>query len=655
MTFKPTPHPILLQPSAAEVAAYASMNKLKPEDAFVALHKQREKIITQEKMDPLRYGWEPPIWKLCDSLLGFPWVDQALAERIRKRLGFERPVRVLLINGGNRGGKSEYAAKRCDKILASYAAKRGWALHSKEDMSIDYQQPLLWKYLPAEWKTVKAIKSAVAYISYKQQTGFADGKFTLPNGSDLRLFYYSMNRETVEGGNLDIIWPDELVPPDWVETMELRIAEKNGVMIITFTPINGYTPTVALFQDGAETMFSSIGYLLPKDKGPKDVARALGVTEEELAELQLASDEKRAPRCLACRPEDVVARILDESYDPKAAMPAGRSFDLVPRVMKPSAVNDPKGIRATVFFHSSDNPYANPISIVGTLEGKNTDFIKERFYGVGHRLVSAKFPKFNRKVHIVSREVAEAMYRGATKYHVVDPCNGRNFFMLWGGATKDESYIVRREWPGDYPIPEKGMPGPWATTGDEKHLDGKPGPAQVGFGFGYWKYKREIVRLEGWKEYEAGKPEGVEEDDWIIGMDENGEARERIMERIVDSRFASNPKLENDRPSTLITDFEDVGITFKAAPGKAISDSIQKVNDVLDYDPEQPVSALNQPRLFICEDCINLIFAMATWTGADGSKGATKDPIDVLFYWLQSDPIYMEDADRWNTVGGGTY
>ena len=80
-------------------------------------------------------------------------------------------------------------------------------------------------------------------------------------GADLLFKAYEQDRTTIEGGNLDMVWPDELVPVDWVRTLELRIAEKSGWMVITFTPVEGYTPTVAQFQDGAAVVKESVGRL----------------------------------------------------------------------------------------------------------------------------------------------------------------------------------------------------------------------------------------------------------------------------------------------------------------------------------------------------------------------------------------------------------
>jgi hypothetical protein len=78
------------------------------------------------------------------------------------------------------------------------------------------------------------------------------------------------------------------------------------------------------------------------------------------------------------------------------------------------------------------------------------------------------------------------------------------------------------------------------------------------------------------------------------------------------------------------------------------------INDALSYNPEQPIDARNQPRLYISENCKNTIYALQTYTGADGKKGATKDFIDLLRYVCLSDAMYI-DGGTLKSRGGGSY
>jgi phage terminase large subunit-like protein len=638
-TFRPTPHPVLRLPTAAEAQALGSQR-------WAEVMQRREAIIRREREDLFTHLYEPPIWKVADALLGLPWVDAGWAEQMRQHLGFKKRVRTLLILGGNRGSKSQYASHRTMKLLRLRAAARGWALHSTLPMSRQYQQPLFYTYLPAELKG-KDIKSATTYIAYKQKTGFSEEQFVLPPaqpgvaGSDLVFKTYDQDVTSIEGGNLDIIWPDELVPANWVETLEFRVAERNGWMVITFTPVQGYSETVKLFQDGAEVVKESVAFLLPKDGGLPDVARALGLedvpavttAEEQLEELHRAQGENRAAIFPQAIPEQCGNWLLGVPSQP--AVPAGREFERVPRVMKCVSKEDD---RAILFFYSSDNPYGNPKQIAQVLSGKPAAFVRERFYGLATKQASARFPKFNPKVHVIAASQVPAT---GTNYQVVDPSSGRNFFMVWFRVTPEHVYAYR-EFPGPYWIPGVGVPGPWALP-DGKKPDGKMGPAQATFGWGLIDYKRLIAAVEKWKAAEAAatlQPGGEEVEEWQEGAG-TGEA---VLERYLDSRFASNPKLENDRPTTLLTDFEDLHLYFRPTPGGPIGEGIQKINDLLNYDLDRPVDFFNKPRLLISAECPNLIFALQTWTGLDGEKGATKDPVDCLRYFATEDCGYLEPA-----------
>ena len=601
---KPTPHPILQLPDAARL----------PADVWVRAMNEREEWIRREKENPLTFGWEPPIWRVCDALLGWEWMDQNYAYNMRTLLGFNAPVDVLLINGGNRGGKSEYAAKRMMQVLYSGRMKRGWCLHSKHPMSVQYQQPIIYRYLMPEHRVT--IRDAVAYISYKQKTGFSESSFVLPNGSDCVFMNYEMDMRSVEGGELDLIWPDELVPPEWVETMEMRIATRAGKMVITFTPVQGYSPTVRMFQDGAQVMREATAFALPKDGGEPDIERAL-VTEQCDEWLRGGTGQ----------PE----------------IPAGRRFEKVPRVMKCRPVfrdGKEEASRAVVFFHSSDNPYGNPANVWKLLEGKSAAHVRERWYGVADKLQSARFPKFSRSVHVVR---ADSIPERRTNYMIIDPSKARNFFMTWTGQTEDRGYVYR-EWPGNYPITGMDVAGPWALP-DGRKLDGKPGPAQNPFGFGLLDYKFEIARLEGWRDYEEWAKKDVADreerrkaaEQW----DEAHGSREQVEQRFIDSRYASAPKESKDQPTTLLEELADIGLYFAPAPGDLITDGIQMINDKLAYNEDEPVSYLNSPWFQISEECTNTIFALEIWTWADGLQGATKDPIDNLRYWLLSDAVYV--------------
>jgi hypothetical protein len=563
-------HPVWELPSVGQVQALL----LKGEAGLVYLKQlldQRRKRICLEEADPFAHGIIPPSWQLADRLI---------ASRLE--------CNILLILGGNRASKTEYAARKVIEILRQREKRVAWCFQSNVKNSIEMQQPRIWRYMPPEWKGVK--RGEVAYVSYKQATGFSDGRFVAPNGSFCDFRHYSQDIKTIEGGEIDVAWCDELVPLEWVETLRYRLVTRDGLLIITFTPIEGYTPMVSSMLTGAETIEA----------------------REDAPLLAFESD------------------------------PAKRIVPLVQQCKYPRTAK-------IVYFHSDQNPFANYSRLARDLAGATRDEILVRAYGVPTKAIAGRFPRFSSGIHVIDDERFQAITKG-TWYHVCDPCNGRNFAMIWGLVLPDGTKVIAREWPqeNDY-IPGIGNPGPWAVPDGSKH-DGKAGPAQSPFGFGLKRYQEEIRRVEmelskewgGRRRMQAGEANLL---GWQIIEPE---------ERWMDSRFGNTPTLAKETSTTLIEQFEELDppVYFSPAAGVGMDEGITLINDALDYDTREPISALNQPKLYVHKRCTNTIYALQTWTGSDGKHGACKDFVDVLRYFLLAEPEYV-DPDAPRGVAGG--
>ena len=317
-------HPRIMPVGRAEVAQLAHVRGIPVEEAARALNTLRTQMIRAEQHDPLRCGYEPGIWKVADALVGkevcrdvefldhirdrfgMDWPTWARA--MRRKLGFARPVTMLLVMGGNRSGKSEYAAKRGVEKLSFEERKRVLACHFSGPRSEAEQQPLYYKYLPAEWRAEGDITTKTAYIHFTQKNGFAGGSFITPmEGRGLFVNYTVEASRALEGKEEDYINADELVPLDWLQAMPMRIASRDGICVVTFTPVDGWTPSVHEFAGGAQVARESVSYLLPKDGGQRDLARALNLTEAEYPEVITAKGERRTNLAPWSRPEDVCA------------------------------------------------------------------------------------------------------------------------------------------------------------------------------------------------------------------------------------------------------------------------------------------------------------------------------------------------------------
>src|SRR4029077_1672597 len=144
-----------------------------------------------------------------------------------------------------------------------------------------------------------------------------------------------------------------------------------------------------------------------------------------------------------------------------------------------------------------DNPYFGYEGAMGRRRaGRAPVFGKERFYradrnatrskilsrvyGILQAGSSQQFPKFSDAVHVVE---PVRIPRHGTNYQIVDPCDGRNWAMLWLRIDRAGRCYWYREWrstghAGAY-IPGISDPGPWTVPG--KPADGVRGPAQTSF------------------------------------------------------------------------------------------------------------------------------------------------------------------------------
>lgn len=532
--FELTKHPVIHLPTEEEIVQLAK--KLGPEQTAELLLRREDKIKAEEA-DPFRHGYEPSCWADADEIL---------------MSGTE-----LLIMGGNRAGKTEYAAKRVMQLLCLRPESRIWCLHTTSQTSIQMQQAVIWKYMPPEFKTAK--KTKVTNIQYSQKNGFTDATFVLPNRSQCFFMNYGQEKKVIEGGEPDLIWCDELVPPDWVETLRYRLATRSGKMIITFTPITGFTPVV----------------------------------------------------------KDYVAGCRIKKTLPATLLPDTQNVPSIPHGHMPYTAKCAKGAAGVIWFHSELNKYSPFEQIKLALRGRGPYEVKIRAYGWAESLSGSQFPRFGEPNIIPHDQIPEY----GTNYMAVDPAGARNWFMVWLRVDEYGNKYVYREWP------DISM-GEWAMAGDKP--DGRAGPAQrQGAGMGLDEIKNHILDLE------------------------NGE---EIADRFIDPRAGNTTVIQKEGGTTLIQMLDDgeVPMYFTPAAGLRLEEGVAIINDWFSYDPNQPISSVNQPKLYISDNCHNLMWCLREWTGLDNEKGASKDPIDALRYLAVMNPEFG-GSDSYRAIGGGSY
>jgi phage terminase large subunit-like protein len=508
----------------------------------------REQRIRAEQEDPYRYGSELTAWPDADDILN--------------------RFNEVLVLGGNRAGKTEWAAKRVAQAFVGMdlgnnmpawvkerSQKRGlniWCLHTTHMTSVAMQQNVFQKYLPKELKEAK--RSQQIQLSWSQKNGFTDNT-AVYNKNQIWFLNYSQDIKVVEGGEVDLVWCDELVPQDWLETLRYRLVTRSGKLLVTFTPILGYTQVVKEFITTAK------------------------VTEYKASELL---------------PENNVIGV------PKGHMP-----------YKAEGIYGKHGV---VWFHSKLNPYNNWERMKQTLRGRSSHDIKIRAYGWADQTAGSQFPMFG-DVNIFKEPVSKVASEG-TNYMVGDPAGARNWFMLWARVDVHGIIWVYREWPDQ-------SYGEWALPSERP--DGKPGPAQrSGAGRGVNEYTELVWSLETHKDN-----------------------TEEIAERYIDPRSAGSEVTSKEGGITLLDLIAAASnpLHFIPAAGVTVDERVLVINDLLCYDRDLPIEVgKNHPKLMIHESCQNLIYSMREWTGADGQKGASKDPIDALGYLVVMQPQHYGGA-----------
>jgi hypothetical protein len=218
---------------------------------FAQLCEMRAQRLIDEQTDPLNKGYRPPIWHVADELLvdgkevilvdpSWDIEDPALRRRRppdflaeadrRKREGLGPIIiigrRELWIAGSNRSSKTEYAAFKLNETGARIPHGRTWSWSDSEEKSRAKQHPIVFKYLPREWKDLlnskgKA-KSTEIKIGYGPD-GFIGNKFSVPNGWKHWFNNYKQDLRDVEGDQINMSWHDEERDPERLKTVRVPV------------------------------------------------------------------------------------------------------------------------------------------------------------------------------------------------------------------------------------------------------------------------------------------------------------------------------------------------------------------------------------------------------------------------------------------------
>lgn len=246
------PHAILTPPTDAELIEMDAPD-------LIELHRVYHEAIENAEKDPYRYGFKLPHWTKA---------EEAMQE-----------VSEILALGGNRSGKTRFGAYAVCRAAIENPGSEIFCFAQTSEVSIRQQQSAVWEALPAEMRVKQT--SADTWISFSRKNGFTDSSLIIPNGSQIIFKTYSQyqnNPTILEGAELGSrspkwqnigVWLDEyLLGPELINTLRFRLATREAKMLVTFTPIDGFTEVIAEYLDGAITTETKPAELLNNEPVP---------------------------------------------------------------------------------------------------------------------------------------------------------------------------------------------------------------------------------------------------------------------------------------------------------------------------------------------------------------------------------------------------
>ena len=623
-------HPMLKLPTLEWVQALMVAQPGEWKRELVTFLNKRSQRIQLAEDDPLWFGWEFGPWGDTDKLMSGAYVSPK---------GYQPgPADVVGIFGGNRASKTVYAVKRAVQNAVLCGRTTLAVLSESEASSIKTVQALVWYYLKPHFGQLNAKRDQVFKINYSQAGGFTDRKLVLPNGSEIYFLTYNQDPGDFEGwefgapahtyatvlaeyvregrfmpANIGAV-ADESMPLAWLKMFARRLKYRRAKLLWPFTPVKGITPAIKeLVGASAVTLESRVAELLPRQNFP-----------------------------------DI----------PKGEMPYVRECVF-------------PGIKAVaIYFFTQFNKFGPSPErtyyeeVKALCEGKTSEYIERVAYGMARDSVARAFPKFG-PWNVVKREHLPAV---GTNYFFTDPAGARNWASLWVRVTPGErpDYYIYRDWPDAQSFGEWAVPTEREVNDSNRSgWDGDAGPAQAGIGMGIVKYKQTFLQCESLRTAtitDKEDPYRVKLLQKVKGVAEG--LSEEIAERYIDPRAGASEHMAEKGGTCIIDEFAEpqydsngrlVGPPMEFVPASGVNEDegLSAVNDLLDWNQEQPLMPiLNAPRLFVCAECLQVIWALENFTGRGGSKGACKDFADLLRYMALA-KLYHVDARAVGRPGRG--
>ena len=453
--------------------------------------------------------------------------------------------------------KSTFCARLCVFMaqVIPEAEIRCWSVN--EQSSINDQQRMIWEALPEKYKNMPKAKGDNFSVQYSQKNGFSGRKLILPplNGKGKGSIIHFQNYRSYQ------------LDPQVAEGWKAHI--------------------VWLDEECPQALFETMIFRVADYRG-----RILLSFTTLKGWTSLIHDINAGAETIEKR----YSELLDESV-PYEQLSKNRS-------------------RCKIwYFWTEDNPYIPP-DMLADLKTRPREEQLARAHGVCVKSSTTKFPKFNRRIHVIPHEDLPWINKRnmvVTRYQTLDPAGKKPWVWLYAGVTQS----LDEDMPNIYiwdEFPDRSY-GNWGVT--DETPKGKPGDAMKSLGWGIRQYIAKMMDMEG-------------------GMD--------IFERGIDKRFANHTHTGRDGDTRLLEELLQEGVRYVTPVTKRVDMrneielGIQAVNDYLDYDETRDMDSLNMPHMFISDRCENLIECMENFTGEGGTEEVWKDYIDCLRILLEINP-----------------
>lgn len=165
-----------------------------------------------------------------------------LIQAILTRLETKEGPSIFVIFGSNRGGKSETGGIVLGELFKRKSNMRMWAA-THSDMTVKVQQR----------KAMDNIRqSDTLYGDYNLVRGFTN-KVVISNKNSVLYFKsYDQGAESFQGDDVDLIWLDEECDYSIYQEALVRLTDRQGILLMTFTALNGFTRLVNKFWESTD-------------------------------------------------------------------------------------------------------------------------------------------------------------------------------------------------------------------------------------------------------------------------------------------------------------------------------------------------------------------------------------------------------------------